>query len=118
MEIFLDNCFEVEYLSTMKTQSEIATVAGITQPFFANILAGRRRPSWKVSKRIAAATRTCPELWLEGAPEQMRAAIRAASDIDNQKETHGDPASIFEPRCCEHCAEGVNHEDQSSAATT
>jgi len=59
----------------MKKQKEIAAAAGVSIQAVSNILTGRRRPSWKTSKRLAAATNTTPELWLDGTPEEIKAAI-------------------------------------------
>jgi len=62
----------------MNTQNEIAKRAGVAQPTLANIISGRRRPSWKLAKKLAAATGTDPELWLDGTPEQIRCTVFSA----------------------------------------
>ena len=59
----------------MRKQIEIAKTAKVSQGALSNIMNGRRRPSWPASKRLAAATGTAPEIWLEGTPEEIRAAI-------------------------------------------
>ena len=59
----------------MKTISDIATAAGLKQGTLSNIIAERRRPSWKAAKRLARITGTKPELWLEGTEKEMRAAL-------------------------------------------
>ena len=59
----------------MGTQVEIAKRAGVAQPTIANIMSGRRRPSWKLAKKLAEATGTSPELWLDGTPDQIRCAV-------------------------------------------
>jgi plasmid maintenance system antidote protein VapI len=60
----------------MKTQREIAAALGIKQGTLSNIITGRRRPSWKLAKRLSEATCTNPELWLEGSPQEMSKAIK------------------------------------------
>jgi transcriptional regulator with XRE-family HTH domain len=65
----------------MKTQIEIAKSANISQPTISNILTGRRRPSWRVAKRLAEVTCTSPELWLEGSPEQIRKALSESAAV-------------------------------------
>ncbi|WP_076750479.1 helix-turn-helix transcriptional regulator [Desulfatitalea tepidiphila] len=59
----------------MKTQNQVAQAAGTTQPYISNILNGRRRPSWKLAKRLAQVTCTEPQLWLDGTPDEIRAAL-------------------------------------------
>lgn len=62
---------------TMKygVQKQIARKAKITSQFINQILSGRRRPSWSVAKRLAVTTNTEPELWLDGKPEDIKAAL-------------------------------------------
>ena len=56
--------------------SKIAQNARISRQFLTNILAGRRRSSWSVSKRLAAAVPgSTPEQWLEAPPETLRQII-------------------------------------------
>jgi transcriptional regulator with XRE-family HTH domain len=59
-----------------KTQRILAQKAMISEPFLSLIVNGERRPSWKVAKRLAAVTKTKPELWLEGEPEHMQRIAR------------------------------------------
>jgi len=50
----------------------------VTQQFVGMVLAGKRHPSWPTAKGFAAVTETDPVIWLEGTPEEIRAAIEAA----------------------------------------
>ena len=50
---------------------------GISQGFLSNILAGRRRPHYRRAKELARRSGTTIELWMEGTPEQIRAAVHA-----------------------------------------
>jgi len=59
-----------------KTQKQISEETGIAVSTISNIKAGRRRPSWAYAKLLADCTRTKPALWLDGTPEQIRAAIK------------------------------------------
>ena len=53
-------------------QVRIAEMIEISTPFLNQIISGIRRPSWKVAKRLAQATDTKPELWLDGSPVEIR----------------------------------------------
>ncbi|WP_040011877.1 helix-turn-helix domain-containing protein [Desulfotignum phosphitoxidans] len=55
--------------------SNLAKEIGISQGFFSNILAGRRRPHYRTGKDIARVTLTTVELWMEGDPADMRKAV-------------------------------------------
>jgi transcriptional regulator with XRE-family HTH domain len=54
---------------------QIAKRAGMSLSGLSNLLAGRRRPSWRSAKRLAAVTDTDPVLWLEGSPGEIKTAI-------------------------------------------
>ena len=56
-------------------QKDIAGKVGITPGAVTNIINGRRRPSWRVAKRLAEITGTSPVLWMEGPPEKLRDAL-------------------------------------------
>jgi len=56
-------------------QRQIAIKSGISDTFISMILAGKRRPSWQVSKRLAAVTHTEPTLWVDGTPAQIKKAL-------------------------------------------
>jgi len=59
------------------TISNTAKEIGISQGFFSNILAGRRRPHYRVGKDIARITGTSVDLWMEGSPEEIQKAWEA-----------------------------------------
>ena len=51
----------------------------LTQAMVSFILTGERRPSWKLAKRLAMVVPgTTVEMWLEGDPEDLRSALKAA----------------------------------------
>lgn len=61
------------------TQKKLAITTGVSQGFICQIIAGLKRPSWQTAKKLAEATSTTPILWLEGTPDQIRDAIKNAS---------------------------------------
>lgn len=60
--------------------SKIALKADLSRSFLCEIFKGKKSPSWPAAKRLAAVTDTDPVLWLEGTPEDIRAAIEAAEE--------------------------------------
>ncbi|QTA88823.1 hypothetical protein [Desulfonema magnum] len=56
-------------------QKIIAVKAGLSQPFFCQILSRKRMPSWTSAKRLAEVTNTKPELWLEGTSAEIKKAL-------------------------------------------
>jgi transcriptional regulator with XRE-family HTH domain len=56
-------------------QTQIAKLIGISQPYLSEILGGKKRPSWKTAKRLAEATGTAPVLWMDGTPDEIKAAL-------------------------------------------
>jgi len=58
------------------TQRKLAKKTGYTEGFISYILNGKRRPAWPAAKILAEATGTKPELWLDGKPEQIKAALK------------------------------------------
>ena len=56
-------------------QKQLAIKAKVTEGFISQVLNGYSRPSWPTAKRIAAASYTKPDLWMEGTPDEMKAAI-------------------------------------------
>ena len=61
------------------THYQIAATVGIHRTYVTKIVNGKKQlKSWPVAKGLAEVTGTTPELWLEGTPEQKRAAIKAA----------------------------------------
>ena len=61
-------------------QTQVAIKAKISQGYLNEIIHGTKTPRWEVAKRVAEATRTNPVLWLDGTPEERRAAIEALKD--------------------------------------
>ena len=59
-------------------QKYLASKVGLSESHISQILGGTRRPSWKKAKKLAEATGTTPELWLDGKPAEIRRAIEAA----------------------------------------
>ena len=62
-------------MKTPGIQRIIAEHAEITPSALSQILSGKRKPSWPLAKRLAVATMTKPELWLEGTPEAIKEAV-------------------------------------------
>jgi transcriptional regulator with XRE-family HTH domain len=58
-------------------QTIIAERAGISDGFLSQLLSGRRRPSWRIAKKLASITNTKPELWLDASPETIRTVLNA-----------------------------------------
>ena len=63
----------------MKRQKELSEATGIHQTTISNILNGRRRPSWRLAKKLATATDTDVAVWMEGSPEEIRSAVFKAA---------------------------------------
>ncbi len=78
---FIDKLVLANYKFAMikLNQKTIAKKAGISEPFVSQIVNGKKRPTWTKAKKLADATTTNPELWLEGTPDQIRDAIKNAS---------------------------------------
>ncbi|KKN75040.1 hypothetical protein LCGC14_0384140 [marine sediment metagenome] len=57
------------------TQKRLAKAAGVTQGMISKFLNGQRRPRWFRAKKLAAITGTAPELWMEGSPDEIQAAV-------------------------------------------
>ena len=56
--------------------TKVAQHAGISRQSITNILAGRRRPSWKVAKRLVAVIpNSSIEQWMEAPTETLRQII-------------------------------------------
>lgn len=69
------------------TQQQIAGLACASQSLISAMVTGRRRPSWRMAKRlIQAVPGTTVELWMEGSPEEIRAAIKNAQQPNPQNE--------------------------------
>lgn len=63
------------------TQKTIANMVNVTQPYINRLVTCKKRPSWKMAKKLSSAVPgTTPILWLEGTPDEIRAAIKNASN--------------------------------------
>jgi transcriptional regulator with XRE-family HTH domain len=62
------------------TFTQIARKLDVSPQYVSQIIRNIQRPNWKRAKQLAAITRTSPELWLEGTPDQIRAAIARKPD--------------------------------------
>ena len=58
-----------------QTQEKLAEKAGISPSMLSLIISGKRRPSWKVAKRLSKITGTKPELWLDGTPKAIKKTL-------------------------------------------
>jgi transcriptional regulator with XRE-family HTH domain len=56
-------------------QKNVAKKVGISPAFISMIMSGQRRPSWNKAKKLAEATGTKVDLWMEGSPDEIRAAV-------------------------------------------
>jgi transcriptional regulator with XRE-family HTH domain len=63
-------------------QSELAIKTGKTEGFISKILSGQARPGWELAKKISGILGTDIDLWMDGTPEQKRAALDAAKNGD------------------------------------
>ncbi len=75
-------------------QLALAKEVGVSQPHLNKIIftdKTGKRPSWRLAKKLAEATGTVPELWLEGTSEEIKAALDRlnAEASDNQKQEAG-----------------------------
>lgn len=59
-------------------QIDIAKKAGVSTATVSGILTGKRAASWTAAKKLAAATNTAPEIWMDGPTKHIHDAIRAA----------------------------------------
>ena len=60
-------------------QTRFADMVQISDGFLSQILSGKRRPGWATAKRLAEATRTKPDFWLDAAPEKLRDVLDASN---------------------------------------
>ncbi len=63
---------------------ELARATGMSEASISKYVSGRRRPSWNVAKKIAAATKTDVDLWMEGDPIDRLRALKAAKNGDEK----------------------------------
>ncbi|HBA84901.1 MAG TPA: hypothetical protein DCZ95_12475 [Verrucomicrobia bacterium] len=57
------------------SQIELAKQVGVSSSFISQLVKGSKRPSWKRAKQLASVTCTSADLWLDGTPEQIKAAL-------------------------------------------
>jgi len=60
-------------------QTKLASKTNISEAFISQILSGKRRPSWPTAKKLAAATRTRPAIWMEESPEKLKGVLDAVN---------------------------------------
>jgi len=58
------------------SQRIIAKVANISEPSVSQYINGGRRPTWTKAKILANITKTNPALWLDGTPDEIKAALK------------------------------------------
>jgi len=62
-------------------QYQIAQMAGISAPMLCEILNSKARPSWNTAKRLAEATGSSPDIWMEANPEELKNIISRIKDV-------------------------------------
>ncbi|MFA5187408.1 MAG: helix-turn-helix transcriptional regulator [Patescibacteria group bacterium] len=60
-------------------QTRFASKMKISEAFLSQILNGKKRPGWQTAKRLAAATRTKPDLWMDASPERLKDVLEASN---------------------------------------
>ena len=60
-------------------QTELADKADISNAYVSQLLNGKRRHSWTMAKKLAVATNTKPELWLDGEPAKIKEILDAVN---------------------------------------
>ena len=63
-------------------QKRISELTGLSESYVSRLINGKQRPSWPVAKNLAKITKTTPELWLEGTPEDISTALESV-DLSN-----------------------------------
>jgi len=61
------------------THKSIADKIGVSRVFVTQLVNAEKRPNWRRAKQLAEATGTNPIVWLEGKPEEIKAAIKKAA---------------------------------------
>lgn len=62
------------------TQKNIAKTVGVTQSFVNQLVLTKKRPNWKMAKKLTLAVPgTTPVLWLEGSEQEIKDAIKNAN---------------------------------------
>lgn len=57
------------------SQKQIAKKAGVSDAFISNFFKGKKTPSWKTAKKLAATTGTDPVLWVEGRVHELKEVL-------------------------------------------
>jgi len=57
-------------------QNKIAKQADISDSMLSQILCGKKRPSWPTAKKLARATNTTPDLWLDKSPSEIKKTLK------------------------------------------
>lgn len=60
-------------------QKKLAKKLNISGAYLSTLINCKKRPNWPMAKKLAAATNTDPVIWLEGTPEQIKAAVSGES---------------------------------------
>lgn len=61
-------------------KTQIASKAEVSDSFVSRLLKGKKRPSWPTAKRLVKAVPgTTVDLWMDGTPDEIKAAIDAAA---------------------------------------
>ena len=47
-------------------------MADISEAYLSQILNSKRRPSWSIAKKLSMVTNTKPDLWMDGAVEEIK----------------------------------------------
>lgn len=85
----LTKCNETLHLNKTKlTQKTIASRVKTSPTYINKLVKTKSRPNWKMAKKLTIAVPgTSPVLWLEGTSDEIKAAIKNASQTKNTQET-------------------------------
>ena len=56
-------------------QTKLAKEAGVSDTLISLFFNGKKTPSWKTAKKLAATTGTDPVLWVEGRVHELKEAL-------------------------------------------
>ena len=57
------------------TQIELAKALKVSPTYINYLVNTVKRPNWKRAKQLSKITGSTPELWLEGTPDEIKAAL-------------------------------------------
>lgn len=63
-------------MENTRTNADLARLARISPSHLSLILAGKKKPSWIVAKRLATITQTYPACWADGEDWYCREAVK------------------------------------------